>query len=98
MRICLNWWVVFSPVACCAACLVFENKTQHNTQPTNLNAHAYRGHLYCTVMAVLVRITDHATQYYTLFIADYTVGTTIALLQTVLSLTALTVHPFRRLS
>jgi transposase len=50
---------------------------------------------YCTVMAVFVRITDHATQYFTLFIADYTVGTTIALLQTVLSLTALTIHPSR---
>jgi hypothetical protein len=35
---------------------------------------------YCTVMAVLVGITDYATQYFTLFIADYTVGTTIALL------------------
>jgi hypothetical protein len=49
-------------------------------------------------MAVLVRITDQATQYFTLFIADYTTGTTIALLQTVLSLAVLTVHPFRRLS
>jgi hypothetical protein len=29
-------------------------------------------------MVVLVGITDHATQYFTLFIADYTVGTTIA--------------------
>jgi hypothetical protein len=48
-------------------------------------------------MAVLVRITDHATQYLTLFIADYTVGTIIALLQTVLSLTVWTVHTFRRL-
>jgi hypothetical protein len=54
-------------------------------------------HKYCTVMTVLVGITDHATQYLTLFIADYTVGTTIALLQTVLSLTVLTVHTFRRL-
>jgi hypothetical protein len=43
-------------------------------------------------------VTDHATQYFTLFIADYTVGTTIALLQTVLSLAALSVHTFRRLS
>jgi hypothetical protein len=49
-------------------------------------------------MAVLVRITDQATQYFTLFIADYTVGTTIALLQTVLTLTVLTIHTFRRLS
>jgi hypothetical protein len=49
-------------------------------------------------MAVLVGITDHATQYYTLFIADYTVGITIALLQTVPSLTVLTIHSFRRLS
>jgi hypothetical protein len=52
---------------------------------------------YCTVLAVLVRITDHVTQYFTLFVADYTVGTTIALLQTVLSLTVLSIHPFRRL-
>jgi hypothetical protein len=37
-------------------------------------------------MAVLVRITDYATQYFTLFIADYTVGTTIfSHKQTVLS-------------
>jgi hypothetical protein len=48
-------------------------------------------------MAVLIGITDQATQYFTLFIADYTVGTTIALLQTVLSLAVLTVHTFRRL-
>jgi hypothetical protein len=49
-------------------------------------------------MAVLVRITDYGTQYFTLFIADYTVGITISLLQTVLSLTVLTIHSFRRLS
>jgi hypothetical protein len=54
--------------------------------------------LYCTVLAVLVGITDHATQYFTPFIADYTVGLTIALLQTVLSLAVLTIHAFRRLS
>jgi hypothetical protein len=39
----------------------------------------------------------HST-FHTLFIADYTVGLTIALLQTVPSLTVLSIHPFRRLS
>jgi hypothetical protein len=40
----------------------------------------------------------HHSVIRTPFIADYTVGLTIALLQTVLSLTVLSIHTFRRLS
>jgi hypothetical protein len=38
----------------------------------------------------LLRITDHATYSFTFFIPDFTVGITIALLQTVPSLAVLT--------
>jgi hypothetical protein len=52
---------------------------------------------YCTVLAVLAGLQTTPLNI-SHFIADYTVGTTIALLQTVLSLAVLTIHPFRRLS
>jgi hypothetical protein len=53
---------------------------------------------YCTAMTVLVGLQTTPLNLSHSFIADYNVGITIALLQTVLSLTVLTIHPFRRLS
>jgi hypothetical protein len=48
-------------------------------------------------MAVLVGLQTTPLNISHSFTADYTVGTTIALLQMVLSLAVLTVHSFRRL-
>jgi hypothetical protein len=53
---------------------------------------------YCTLLAVLVGLQTAPLNYSQAFIADYTVGITIALLQTVPTLTVLTIRSFCRLS
>jgi hypothetical protein len=39
-HMCLSWWVVFSAVACCAACLVLECIRDQDT--------SFYGIYYCT--------------------------------------------------
>jgi ABC-type proline/glycine betaine transport system permease subunit len=50
-----------------------------------------RLHIHCTVMAVLVGLQTTPLNYSQAFIADYIIGITIVLLQTVPTLTVLTI-------